>query len=62
MSEDIEKIKKLIEQALSDGRLSRAESEMIKNAIYADNIVTPEEAALWRELQNKIAEGEVLLD
>ncbi|BAQ61513.1 hypothetical protein GM3708_1919 [Geminocystis sp. NIES-3708] len=62
MSEDINKIKKMIENALADGRLSRAESKMIKQAIYEDKIVTPEEAQLWRELQQLVTEGEILLE
>jgi hypothetical protein len=62
MEEDNSKVKKIIEHALADGRLSRAESDMIKKAIYEDKIVTPEEAQLWRELQQKVTEGEILLD
>lgn len=62
MTEDINKLKKMIENALADGRLSRAESEMIKRAIYEDNIVTPTEAQLWRELQQKVTDGEVILE
>lgn len=62
MEEDNSKVKKIIELALADGRLSRAESDMIKKAIYEDKIVTPEEAQLWRELQQKVTEGEILLD
>lgn len=62
MSEDTNKIKKMIENALADGRLSRAESNMIKQAIYEDKIVTPEEAQLWRELQQLVTEGEILLE
>ena len=62
MTEDINKLKKMIQNALADGRLSRAESEMIKKAIYEDNIVTSEEAQLWRELQQKVMDGEILLD
>jgi uncharacterized tellurite resistance protein B-like protein len=62
MTEDINKLKKMIENALADGRLSRAESEMIKKAIYEDNIVTSEEVQLWRELQQKVTDGEILLD
>lgn len=62
MSDDINKIKKLIENALADARLSRAESDIIKKAIYEDKIVTTEEAKLWRELQQKVTEGEILLD
>ena len=57
--DDINKIKELIETALADGKLSSQESERIKQAIYKDKKVTPEEAALWRELQTKVATGEV---
>lgn len=62
MSEDTSNVKKMIENALADGRLSRGESEMIKQAIYADKKVTAEEAKLWRELQELINQGEILLD
>lgn len=62
MTEDINNLKKMIENALADGRLSRAESEMIKKAIYEDHIVSPEEAQLWRELQQKVTDGEVILE
>lgn len=62
MPEDNHKLKKMIENALADGKLSRAESDMIKKAIYQDKIVTPEEAQLWRELQQKVTDGEILLD
>lgn len=62
MSNDINKIKKKIENALADGVLSREESEDIKSAILADKKVTQEEAKLWQELQTKIAEGEVSLE
>ena len=59
---DINQIKKIIENALADGRLSAQESEMIKRAIYQDKRVTKEEAALWRELQVQVAKGEILID
>jgi len=59
MSEDTQKLRKMIENALADGVLSRAESEMIKGEIYADKKVTPEEARLWQDLQRKISDGEV---
>ena len=62
MSENIHKVKKIIEYALADGRLSREESDMILKAIYADKKVSPEEAKLWRELQDKINQGEIALD
>ncbi|WP_330202465.1 hypothetical protein [Cyanobacterium sp. Dongsha4] len=59
MSEDTQKLRKMIENALADGVLSRAESEMIKREIYADKKVTPEEARLWQDLQRKISDGEI---
>lgn len=48
MEEDNTKLRQVIENALADGRLSRAESDMIKKTFYADKKVTPEEARLWR--------------
>ena len=59
---DIESIRRKIEQALADGKLSKLESEAIKAAIYANKQVSPEEAELFRELQAKIWQGEVQLD
>lgn len=59
---DIEQIRAMVERALADGRLSRLESEAIKNAIYADKIVTREEAKLLRELHEKIWTGEIIFD
>lgn len=59
MSEDTQKLKKMIENALADGVLSRAESEMIKREMYADKKITPEEARLWQDLQKKISDGEI---
>jgi hypothetical protein len=58
----IESIRLKIEQALADGKLSHLESEAIKAAIYADNVVSPEEAELFRKLQEKIWQGEVQID
>ncbi len=59
---EIEKIKEMIDRALADGRLSRLESESIKNAIYSNNKVTSDEARLFRQLQEKIWQGEVIID
>jgi hypothetical protein len=59
---EIKQIQVAIERALADGRLSRLESEAIKTAIYADKKVTPEEAHLFSLLQEKIWQGEVLID
>ena len=60
--DNISYVKKTIESALADGRLSSQDSQRIKQAIYRDKKVAPEEAAMWRELQEKVATGEVLID
>lgn len=62
MSEDTSNVRKMIENALADGRLSSYESKVIKEAIYSDKKFTAEEAQLWRELQDKVNQGEILLD
>lgn len=62
MAEDTSKVRQAIERALADGYLSRLESDSIKTAIYQDKQVTKEECKLFRELQQKIWQGEVILD
>jgi hypothetical protein len=62
MLEDTSKVRQAIERALADGYLSRAESDTIKTAMYQDKQVTKEECKLFRELQQKIWQGEVILD
>jgi hypothetical protein len=62
MEEDTSKVRQAIERALADGYLSRLESDSIKTAIYQDKQVTKEECRLFRELQQKIWQGEVILD
>ncbi|EAZ91052.1 hypothetical protein [Crocosphaera chwakensis] len=56
------KIKKIIERALADGRLSSQEDEDIKAAIRSDQKVTEEAMKLYRELQQQIFEGEIIID
>jgi hypothetical protein len=60
--EDNSRVEKMIQSALADGRLSRQESDTIKSAIYADKKVTPEEAKMFRLLQDKIWQGEIQID
>lgn len=60
--EDNSKLEQKIQNALADGKLSRLESDSIKAAIYADKKVTPEEAKLFRLLQDKIWKGEIQID
>ncbi len=62
MDADTNKIKKIIERALADGRLSQQEDEDIKAAIRSDRKITQEAMKLYRELQQKIFEGEILID
>ena len=57
----LETIQLLIDNALADGVLSPAESEVIKNAIYSDGKVSPEEAKLLRLLNEKVWKGEIRL-
>ncbi|MDJ0843874.1 hypothetical protein [Crocosphaera sp.] len=62
MDANTNKIKNMIERALADGRLSRQEDEDIKAAIGADNKVTEEEMKLYRELQQLVFQGDILID
>ncbi len=62
MDTDSQRIKRMIERALADGRLSRQEDEDIKAAIYADRKVTEEEMKLYRELQKLVFEGDIIID
>ncbi len=62
MDSNTNRIKNMIERALADGRLSRQEDEDIKAAIWADHKVTEEEMKLYRELQQQVFEGEILID
>ncbi len=55
-------IRKMIERALADGKLSRQESDDIKAAISADEKVTEEECEMFRQLQEKVWRGEVQLE
>ncbi|MDY6785453.1 MAG: hypothetical protein SW833_23365 [Cyanobacteriota bacterium] len=59
---EIDNIQIMVERALADGRLSRAERDGIMTAIYSDRKVSKEESKLWRELQQKIWLGEVKID
>lgn len=56
---ELSKIQKMVERAISDGRLTRQERDDIQAAIYADKKVTPEECELWRRVQEKIWQGEL---
>lgn len=58
--QELEKLKKIIERAVADGKLMGTEFETIKAAIGADKKVTFEELELVRKLiYNKIESGEL---
>lgn len=59
---ETDKIKEIMERALADGMLSKAESDIIKRAIYAKGQVIPEQIELFRQLQEKVWHGQVLLE
>lgn len=58
---ETDKIKEIIDRALADGILSRAESDIIKTAIYANGHPVAEHVELFRKLQEKVWQGQVLL-
>ncbi|ASC72468.1 hypothetical protein XM38_034250 [Halomicronema hongdechloris C2206] len=45
----LNELKRLVQQAVADGRLSRDESDRIRRAIHADGKVTFEELQMIRE-------------
>ncbi len=60
---DLEKLKRMIEQAIADNVLTRDERDTIAAAMYSDRKVTPQELELMRILiQEKVASGELTLD
>ena len=57
---ELDKLKAIIESAISDGKLTGAEFDRIKAAIGADKKVSYEEIQLVRQLiYDKIASGEL---
>jgi hypothetical protein len=56
-----DKMEEMIDRALADGQLSTAESEMIEATLYGDGQVAPEQMQLFRELQEKVWQGDVML-
>jgi uncharacterized membrane protein YebE (DUF533 family) len=60
---ELDKLKKIIEQAAADGVITKAERDRISAAMRADGKVTYAELMLVRTLiQEKVAKGELSLD
>ncbi|WP_017326597.1 hypothetical protein [Synechococcus sp. PCC 7336] len=56
---DIENVKAIVQRALADKQLTRAEQAEIMAAILADGIVSPEEQALLNTILEDIREGHI---
>lgn len=58
--QDLERLKKAIEQVIANGRVSKAECDRIKGMMWADGKITPEELELCRTMiYSKIDTGEL---
>ena len=61
--QELEKLRKIIQQASSDGVITKAERDRIATAMRSDGKVTYEELDLVRTLiHEKVASGELALD
>jgi uncharacterized membrane protein YebE (DUF533 family) len=53
-------LRRLIQRAIDDGRITSSEYDGIKAQIEKDGLVDDEEVRLMRELQLKLADGTVV--
>ncbi|WP_017661711.1 hypothetical protein [Baaleninema simplex] len=58
---DLSALAEQAKRALEDGVVSREERDALIAAIYADGKVSVEECAIFREIQEKIWDGEILI-
>lgn len=56
---NFEQLKQLVDRALADEKLTRAEQREIMQAILADNEVSPEEQKLLESIADRIRRGEI---
>ncbi|MGI0485776.1 hypothetical protein ACN4EK_10090 [Pantanalinema rosaneae CENA516] len=57
---DLEKLKAIIERAIADGKISKAELDAMKTQAWSDGKITPEELELYSSLVlDKIRTGEL---
>ncbi len=52
-------LRQIVDQALADKTLTRAEQQEILEAVTDDKIVSPEEHAILDEIMEKITNGEI---
>ena len=56
---DFEHLQRIVDRALADKRLTRAEQREIMQAILADNEISPEEQKLLESIAHRIRQGEI---
>jgi len=54
LSEDAKRLRKMVDKAIEDHQITRAEYEMIIHTVLEDAHVDPQERAIIRELQDMI--------
>jgi ribosomal protein S19E (S16A) len=52
-------LRQIVDQALADKTLTRAEQQEILEAVTEDKMVSPEEHAILDEIMEKITSGEI---
>ncbi len=56
---DIERVREIVQRAVADRKLTRAEQDEIMAAVLADGRVSPEEQDLLRQIQEDIRLGKI---
>jgi FixJ family two-component response regulator len=56
---DFSELKAIVDRALADKVLTRAEQQQIMEAVLADNQISPEEHDLLESIVDKISNGEI---
>jgi len=56
---NIQELRELVDRALEDKKLSRAEMQQIMDGIRADGVISPEEVAIMEEIKHKVLRREI---
>lgn len=56
---EIERVREIVQRAVSDRKLTRAEQDEIMAAVLADGRVSPEEQDLLKQIQEDIRLGKI---